>query len=169
MKIKVDIDLDELLQDIFDDYDPEYGVDVDLKEEVKNDIIFKAKQAVLTEIKQPIKDDIEDRIKILVKDAYASEVEEAVKGFVKDGVIKKGRYSSDPPMTVNEWIEANFEGSINNDKLRDIVSDEAKKVSQELKNRYDMFFATQLVMKMNDQGLLKDGVMSVLDIPKEKE
>lgn len=169
MKFKVEIDLNEVLNELFVDYDPEYGIDVDidLKHEIKTDITHQAKQAVLKEVKEPLRKDIEDRVKILVKDAYAEEVSETVKKFIREGKLQ-GRYKGDPEITVNEWIEREFEGSVNNDVLKKAVQNQANNVSEELKGRYDMFFATQLVMKMNDQGLLKDGVMSTLDLPKKE-
>jgi len=163
MKIKVEIDLEELIQDLFEDYDPDEGIDIDLRDDIKNDIVFKAKQAVLKEVKEPLRDEINSRVKILVKDAYADEVNAAVKEYVKKGKVK-GRYHSDPEMSVDEWIKSEFDTSISNNELVKIVRKQADIAVEEIKGRHDMMFATQLVMKMNEQGLLKKGVMNSLKV-----
>ena len=50
--------------------------------------------------------------------------------------------------------------SYNNQK--DLIEKLAKNYSTEMKNRYDMMFASQLVIKLNEQGMLKEGVFESL-------
>lgn len=161
MKLKVEINLEELINDLFYDADPEEGVDINLKEIVQDEIIHKSKQAVLSEIKKPILDEMNVRVKHLVKDAYSLEIENHVKEFVKSGKVK-GRYSSDPEMSVKEWVKSKFDGSIDSSKLNSIVKHAANDISAELRDRYDLLFASQLVAKMNDQGLLKEGIFKTI-------
>lgn len=98
MKIKLEVDVQEIVQGLFDDandnFDPEYGIetDVDLKEEVKKNIVNQAKTEVLKLITEPVRQQIQDQVKGLVSSEYGSVVSKKVAEFVKDGRVKK--YSS---------------------------------------------------------------------------
>lgn len=173
MKLKIEVDLQDLMTDLFNDanYDPEYGheVDFNLKEEVVNSIVKDSKEGVLKKIKEPILKEIQERVKILVQDSYGKEIEKAVEKFVKNGKVKE-RYSSEE-LSVEQWIENNFQTRFENgNNLDGIVEKKVKALSAEIRSRYDMLFASQIVIKLNEQGLLKENVINtILDNGKNKK
>lgn len=162
MKFKIEIDLNEIINELFEDFNPEYDtIDLDIKSEVKKDIIFQTKREVLKEVKEPLKLEMQNRVKILVTDAFKDEVNNSVKEFVKNGKIK-GRYSNDPDLSVQEWIAKEFQDTSRYNTLSDLVKKKSEKLAKEIRDRYDHLFASQLITKMNEQGLLKDGVFNAL-------
>lgn len=167
MKLKVTIDLDSLIEDLFVDCDPEYGPEYELKELVKLEIMQNAKSAILKEIKDPMKKDLESRIKILVEDSYKSEISSEIKSLLKDKKIR-GKYSGDPELTLKAWISTKLNDYISKDNtIEKIIKTQAESLSQDLKNRYDMYFASQFLIKLRDQGVLKEGVLDSLKLTDE--
>jgi len=128
-------------------------------------------QAVKNEVISSIRKDIKDQVsafmdKILKEEIYdqmQTRVTILMSEFVESGKVK-GRYSGDGEMTVNEWIAKEFKGS--NESILKYVNESAKKQTDELKRRYDLLFASQIVSKINEQGLLKEDVARLL-LPKE--
>lgn len=65
-------------------------------------------------------------------------------------------------MSVEQWIQENFQHDFDNRKLKDVVSQKCIEISNEIRDRYDLLFASTLVAKLNEQNLLKDGVFEAL-------
>lgn len=86
---------------------------------------------------------------------------EATLQFIENGKVRSGRNSS-TMITVSEYIAERFENSNSYNSQKDLIERKAKEYSTEMKNRYDMMFASQLVIKLNEQGMLKEGVFESL-------
>ncbi len=50
MKLKIEVDVEELVQELFDDCDPEEGIEVDIRKDIKLDIIHKTKVQVIKKL-----------------------------------------------------------------------------------------------------------------------
>lgn len=85
---------------------------------------------------------------------------DATDDFIKNGKVKSSRNNS--MLTIPEFISERFEYNSNYNNQKNEIEKLAKNYSIEMKNRYDMMFASQLVIKMNEQGLLKEGVFQSL-------
>lgn len=86
---------------------------------------------------------------------------EATLQFIENGKVKSSRNSS-TMITVSEYIAERFEYTSSYNNQKDLIERLAKNYSTEMKNRYDMMFASQLVIKLNEQGMLKEGVFESL-------
>ena len=86
---------------------------------------------------------------------------EATLQFIENGKVKSSRNSS-TMITVSEYIAERFESTSSYNNQKDLIERLAKNYSTEMKNRYDMMFASQLVIKLNEQGMLKEGVFESL-------
>lgn len=113
------------------------------------------KKQVLTFMDKAMKQEVEKQLEMRVKLLMDSALE--------TGKIT-GRYSSDGEMTVQEWVSKEIKS--NSQNTLDFVNKAAKIQAEELKKRYDLLFASQIVAKINEQGLLKDDVARLL-LPKE--
>lgn len=102
-------------------------------------------------IKEEINSQLEMRVKILME------------AQLETGKVK-GRYSGDQEMTIQEWVSKEIK--TNSSNIHDYVLKTAKAQGEDLKRRYDLLFASQIVAKINEQGLLKDDVAKLL-LPKE--
>ncbi len=168
MKLKVEIDINEILSDFFEDFDPEYSsAEIDLKSSVKYEIQRKVEYEVLNKYSDNLNTQMSNEVKKLIDKSFKELVESKCSEFVQNGKLK-GRYSSSEEVTVEEWIKERFEDSTNHSTLRNIVDNNAKILSKEIRDRYDLLFATQIVTKMNEQGLLKEGVFQSLVENKKK-
>lgn len=97
--------------------------------------------------------------KIIQKfDKFANE---ATLQFIENGKVRSSRNSS-TMITVSEYIAERFEYTSSYNNQKDLIERLAKNYSTEMKNRYDMMFASQLVIKLNEQGMLKEGVFDSL-------
>lgn len=166
MKLKIEVDIENLVEGMFEnaEYDSDLGIraDINLKDDIKSEIIYETKQAVLKEIKEPIKKDISDRVKILVEDSYKKEVEKAVEDFVENGKVRINSYNEDE-ITTKEWIKNQFKNNFyTSGKLEKIVKQNTEELAKEIRDRYDLLFASSLVSNLNDQGLLKEGVFKAI-------
>lgn len=126
---------------------------------------------VKTMVIREIGDSIKKQVTTFMDKAMKEEVEKQLEMRVKllmDAALEtgtvKGRYSGDGEMTVQEWISKEIKSNSSN--ILDFVNQAAKRQGEELKKRYDLLFASQIVAKINEQGLLKDDVARLL-LPKE--
>lgn len=161
MKLNIEVDL----SDLYADYDNE---ETSLNELVKQDITHRVKNEVWNKFKEEgftaFCQQLERKIN-LDKDLKAQEI---INHLFEEKKCKKDYYNPKELVTVKEFIEnkiqkeyiqntSNFETLI-----RKHIETFTSAYTKELKDRHDMLFASQIVLKMNEQGLLKDGVAQTL-------
>lgn len=125
------------------------------------------KTMVVREVSESIKKQVDAFMDKAIKNEIEKQLEIRVK-LLMDAYLEsnklKGSYSSDPEMTVSEWIAKKVAES--RPSIHDTVKKQAELIGVDLKRRYDLLFASQIVAKINEQGLLKDDVARLL-LPKE--
>ena len=65
-------------------------------------------------------------------------------------------------ITLTDYIKRHFTSRNNYRNADEVISKEAEKFSKQMKDRYDLLFASQLVAKMSNAGMLKDDVAKIL-------
>ena len=151
--------------EVEDFYLEEDELSVSLQTLIKHDIANqinalikdRVKSLIDAEIRQEVETKLEVRVSTLINEVSAN-------------VKIKGRYSTDPEMSIAEYIKFKFNEvdikSKTSEKLEDdlkkLVKAQSEKTVLELKNRYDVLFATQIVQKLNEQGMLKENVAKIL-------
>lgn len=164
MKFKIEIDINDIMEGLFEDYHPDCDnfPEIDLKEEVMHEITRSTKNQVLEKYKGETESKIVERVKVLVDDKITKQIKKDVEDFVKNGKLKK--YSTDEPKSVKEWINEKFtqESDSYSQTLRKVVASKAQEAVEELKSRYDLLFASQVITKLNDADMLKEGVFQAL-------
>ena len=65
-------------------------------------------------------------------------------------------------MTLKEYILYQIQNNTGWNSPNENIKKLAQKFGEEMKNRYDLLFASQLVAKMNENGLLKEDVAKKL-------
>lgn len=139
--------------------------------EEEEQLIPALQEHVTRTVIREIGDSIKKQVDAFMDKAMKNEIEKQLEMRVKllmDAYIEnnkvKGSYSSDPELTVSEWINKKMSESRPN--IHDAVKKQAELIGVDLKRRYDLLFASQIVAKINEQGLLKDDVARLL-LPKE--
>lgn len=127
----------------------------ELQSQVQRHIVAEIRESVKTQVNNFM----DQHIRAVINAELQSRVQILMDEIIATGKIK-GDYSSDPQITVKEYIVKNFAN-----RKPDITAAIAKQVTQhfeELKNRYDLLFATQLITKIKEQGMLKDEAVKML-------
>lgn len=128
------------------------------------------KRAIITEsvstIKEFIKDRINTEVVAIVKrmtDEYLShQLTIAVADCVANCKIK-GRYSTDPDMTIQEYVMKQFyDQAEKKTPTSDYIEKQCRALGDEIKKRYDMNFAAGIVAKLHEHNLLKEEGLSKL-------
>lgn len=174
MKIHVTIDLAEMFTaDHIDTRGCGYDMEVDgvsfqdaIKDAIKNDIV----QQVLAEWRKECSAGFTKEILAVVssmKDEYIAGVMESIS---REKLIDGDRWAcSGEKISVYDAIKAQllsyFVKNGTDEKIAKIARESATTQAKEAKDRYDLLFASQLVAKMNDSGLLRDDVARLLFQP----
>lgn len=157
MKFNVTVDL----SDFYSEEDEKT-----FSEQIKCEIFRQVKYDVLASFKETMKDEFTKQVIEVVREEKEEFIVSVLKELVVDSKIKK-RYNSNELISVRDWIIEDLNRTYLSDgSLKDYLNKETKKTTENiistLKERYDMLFASQIVSKLNENGMLKDDVAKLL-------
>lgn len=163
--MKITIELDDLVNEFIEDANHgEYGIEdqFELKSEIKRCII---NQVTHNNFSSEIRNMRERAIEI-TKQRIAEKMDEIIEKHV-DRIIKTDKVKfgySKEPVTLSEYIQKVYIDTSYNRKLKleDVAKDIANKQANEMKERYDLLFASQFVSKLDQLGLLKPDAAKIL-------
>jgi hypothetical protein len=124
--------------------------------------------SVIDQIEKSIAKKVEDHITLKVKAEIESRLYKfinlQIEHIINTEKIKVGTSCGQPPveMSLAEYVKKEFQDKSKHNNMHDTINAQAKKFADEMKNRYDLLFASQLVAKMNNNGLLKEEVAKLL-------
>lgn len=142
-------------------YDQEEG---NLSDELKSFIINEIVRKLSKQIDDKTIQTIELKATKAITDGFGAKVSAAVSRFFKSGRIKPYRNSvnnevgADGCISIEQYIQEKFTHDTGWSSGQERIEKLAKKFADEMRNRYDLLFASQLVIKLNEQGLLKEDV-----------
>lgn len=149
--MKITIDLEDLYPEL------EEG---NLNEQIKEHISGHLLHEIWKKTEVIIKDYCDTEIKKQINDLLYKKVSAKITDVLLNEKLKK--WGNDT-ITINEWIPKELERlTLDRNYLGDAVTKLAKETSDSIKKRYDLLFATQIVSKIAEQGLLKDDVAKLL-------
>lgn len=152
MKLKVD--LDDFYLDEEDDLVPA------IKGFVVNEVTSTIWDRVEEKIKQKILDLCNENIQKIIDE----KIEMYLTEMLDKEMIKKDRWS-DELVSLQEYVLTAFNKDFDNNyknTLGRIVEGKTKNICEEIKKRYDLLFASQLISKMNDQNMLKEDIAKLI-------
>lgn len=126
-----------------------------LQNSVKNDVVAQIKKSVEAQVSQLMEKIMKEEIK--------SKMDIIVGGLMRDFLVVgrvKGSYSSDPELPLAEWVSKQVTSQ--NSVIQDWIKKSVEAQVTELKKRYDLLFATQIVSKLNKEGMLKEDIAKLL-------
>lgn len=171
MKINVTVDLSEF-------YTEEEGqsfsneIKLDIANKIKAQVWKDFEEKALNEVKSLVNSEFE-KSKEMNVNFIVSEI------FSTDKIKKSDRKGESELITVKEYIQNKIKESYFSENrnaesvLRNYISnfdsrfvDELKKssesITKEIRERYDLLFASQIVTKLNEAGMLKEDVAKIL-------
>ena len=132
--------------------------------DLEEKLVKAIKRSVVAQIHEDIDDKIEKIITSQVKSSIMERIQEQtnkiIDEFIENGKVKDD-YSKES-LSVREYIEKKFITKNGWGNPSDKVEKLAKSFGKELRDRYDVMFATQIVLKLEKEGLLKESVAKML-------
>jgi restriction endonuclease Mrr len=127
------------------------------KERVIHNVVSQLYESLSKEHLTHLKKVSEEQIKKLCIDARSKAVNE----FIEKGQVLS-YYGSNKMVSVDERIREEFNSDRGYGSVKEYITNIAKNLSKEAKDRYDFYFASQIVNKLNEASLLKEGVYESL-------
>lgn len=132
-------------------------LDSALKDHIKRDVV----RSIHDSIKQKVEDHVTKEVKAQVEQQLYRKISTLVGEIIATDKVK-GRYSSDPEMTLQEWIMSEFKNNSHYNSIQDTIKKLADKFGDDMKKRFDLLYASQIVAKLSDNGLLKEEAARLL-------
>lgn len=160
MKIKVEVDLSEMYTD------GDHEENCTFTEEIQYKIIQEIAKLHMAQYKSQMI----EAFSVVVKKALIKHEEKFITDIFAKVIEEKrvsSKYSKSTMMSIEDYIIEQLQNSVlAQSNLSSIiekhVTAKANEVGNELKKRYDMGFAMQIVHKLSEQKMLKDGVLGML-------
>lgn len=114
-----------------------------------------------------IENEITNVVKQQVSDTLREQIQALVADVISTGEIKESSYS-DKKISIEDWIKSQFNANCGYHNANAKITELAKKFGDEMKQRYDLLFASQIVAKLDEHGLLKEGIAELL-LPTSKQ
>lgn len=152
MKLKVD--LDDFYLDEEDDLVPA----------IKDFVVKKVTGTIWDRVEEKIKQKILDLCNENIQKIIDEKIEKYLTEMLDKEMIKKDRWS-DELVSLQEYVSTTFNKNFDNNYrniLGMIVDGRTKDICEEIKKRYDLLFASQLISKMNDQNMLKEDIAKLI-------
>ena len=152
MILKVEIDLEDLTKDIFND--DEYSLTEGVVSSIRREVVAEIKRTCQDQIQTQIRSIVEAKVGVLIRETFLE--------WFKTGKVK---INSKDEISLNEYLTHYFTqqtGYTYTTTAKSYVEDFAKKFAKELRDRYDVAFAAMIVRNLKDQKLLADDRLAEL-------
>lgn len=141
MKIKVEVDLGELYSDEEDSL--QESITQYIKAQVIHEVWNKVRESVNTQITNQVKDEVNNQVR--------ARVSAHIDGFLANGLLNPGTPMETKIITfLHDQIANTRAWQSIGPNLSKVAENYAKDVQQ----KYDVLFATNIVMKLKDNGML---------------
>ncbi len=151
MLLKLEIDLTDVWQD---------EDESTLADTITSQIHYEAKKEVWDKIKGNVNNKISEVACTYIDDKIQTLIDVACSEIIDTGVKVSNGYTS--KIDLKEFIEKKINDDNVHRSITKYIDMQATNYVTGLKERYDMLFASQVVMKMSEQGLLKDDMLKKL-------
>jgi hypothetical protein len=133
----------------------------DLEPKLKSHIIHNVVQQIHASIKSKIDEHVTKEVKAQVEQSLYRKISTLVGEIIATDKIK-GRYSGEADMTLQEYVHEQFKNNTGYNSIQDNIKKLANSFADDMKRRFDLLYASQIVAKMSDNGLLKEDAVKLL-------
>lgn len=128
------------------------------------------KRYIVNQVSYKIYDNIKERLLKEIQPRIEENVKEKIEGFVNDFIQKnagelKMKVGYGGTVPIEEGVRNILTNNADNyakTSLNRLVESYAKSFVDDLRKRYDLLFASQVIAKMNENKMLKEGVFESL-------
>lgn len=150
--MKFTVEIDEFWLD-----EDSNGFEEELKQSIKIDVCRQIKDLMLSHIEN----EITNVVKQQVSDSLREQIQALVANVISTGKIRESSYSN-TEISIEDWIKSQFNANCGFHNADAKITELAKKFGDEMKQRYDLLFASQIVAKLDEHGLLKEDIAELL-------
>ena len=152
MKFTIDIE-DFWLED-------EESLEQGLKDHITREVICQIKTSLKEQIETTIRQEVEQQF----KENLSAEVTFLTREVVESGKVKRlsGSSNSDDKVLLKDWIINQVESNTGWSSPQKELEKYAKVHMDKIKKQYDFLYASSVVQKMADLGMLKDDKIAEL-------
>lgn len=152
--MKFTVELDDFWMD-----EDSSGIEIELKRYIIRDVANQIKASIKEAIEIEIRQVVENKF----KESLETEVAMVTRELIESGEVKRNPQRSDSgKVTIKEWITNTIESQAGWSTPQKQLAEYAKKHMDEIKKRYDFLYASSVVQKMADLGMLKDDKIAEL-------
>lgn len=154
MKVTVEIDLEEVIDESsYREISFKEEFTKSLKYAIVKELKEQCKEAVLKQISEPILEQTRDITEGVAKELLEADLKTHKFKFYVNYSEKEATISELVSDVIDKWTR---------EKIVNIIQEKAKKLVEEIRNRYDMTFAALIVDNMKKQNLLADERLAAL-------
>ena len=135
--------------------------DGDLVPALKRYVVDEVLRTIYKKIEEKVQKQIAVEVKAMVEKTLYKKTSVIISDVLKNEEVMKPGYSKEK-VKIEEYIRLQFEDRGGWSNPNDHIKSLADKFAKELKERYDIIFATHIVAKVNEQGMLKENVAKLL-------
>lgn len=143
--------------DVSDFYLEEGNIEKDLKAQITFEVVSQIKKSIQEKVDKQITMEVKD----IVEKMLYKEITKAITETVKKEEIPS-RKISNTKVNIETYVRECLESTGGWQSFSDTIKKIAADYTVELKKRYDLLFASQIVAKMSDSGLLKEDAVRLL-------
>ena len=120
--------------------------------------------SVISEIRTKLKDQIDTTITKVVKEQFENSLESEIamitRAVIESETVKTGSGKDSPRIAIKDWIIQKIESKDSWNNPQKELQKFAAKYMDEIKAQYDFIYASSVVQKMGELGMLKDDKMA---------
>lgn len=135
--------------------------DESLGEALQEYVKTKVLNAIWLKVEKKVADYLETEIKKKVEENLYKQMNIFISNHIDIGQIKSSKDSS-KMVSIADFITEKFEQTNGWSNPNEKIKELAIAYGNEMKKRYDLLFASQLVAKMHETGMLKEDIAKIL-------
>ena len=157
MKINVTVDLSEFYNE---------NEEKSFSDQIKDSIVYKVKQSILTDLENKLGSEFNSIITQKIELEKEQLIQKKLDQLVTEAKVKK-RYDSSEMISIEEWMKEELKRLYLSDRainegMRSYIRDKSNELSEEFKQRYDLAFASQIISKLSENGMLQENIADIL-------
>ena len=133
------------------------SIEKELKDFIKRDVVRHISESLKDQIETTIRQEVEKQF----KESLSTEVALITREVIEHGEVKKSS-RTDLRIPLKDWIIEQVESNTGWQNPQEQLAKYAKKHMDEIKKQYDFMYASSVVQKMADLGMLKDDKVAEL-------
>ena len=157
MNIQVNVDLSEFFSEVDEQ---------SFSEQIKNHITYTVKNEVLAEWKEKITKEFNEQVKATIE----QEKERLISNMLNELILSEKlhrSHGSKELVSIKDFAIENLKSwwlneSTTTRTFDKILQKESESIVEKLKERYDLMFASQIITKLNEAGMLKEDVAKLI-------